>query len=79
MLFARRSLFDEQERLNVAAAITRKTLGWPLNVMISGRGHLDGLIRVELFLLRRYIQWPAFIPVAGLFLRVGSFLVALFL
>ena len=78
MLFTRCSLFDDQERLNVAAAITRKTLGWPLNVMTSARGHLNCFIRVELFRLRRYIQWPAFIPVVGLFLRIGSFLVGCF-
>ena len=50
-----------------------------LNVVISGRGHLDGFIRVDLFLPRRYIQCPALIPVVGLFLRIGSFLVVLFL
>ena len=50
-----------------------------LNVMISGRGHLDGFIRVGLFLSRRYIQCPALIPAVGLFLRIGSFLVVLFL
>jgi len=47
--------------------------------MISGRGHLDGFIRVGLFLSRRYIQCPALIPAVGLFLRIGSFLVVLFL
>ena len=50
-----------------------------LNAMISGREQLDGFIRVDLFLLRRYIRCPALIPVVGLFLRIGSFLVALFL